>query len=90
MGQLPPNRKANATVFACGDRSHLTSDVIDAAQYRSELTPVWDRLQQRVAAEEDAAERELEPDGDAIQEMSDEFRSERDLITAEETELWLE
>ena len=89
MGQLHPIRKASPTVFTCVGRSFSIADIIDAAHFRGEVQPAWVRLLQVVAAEEDAAERELEPDLDALQEMSDDFRSERDLITAEETEQWL-
>lgn len=89
MGQLHPIRIAGPTVFTCVGRSFSIADIIDAAHFRGEVQPAWVRLLQLVAAEEDAAERELEPDGDALQEMSDEFRSARDLITAEETEQWL-
>lgn len=89
MGQLQPIRQPTTTVFFCAGRAFSITDVIDAAHFRVDLTPAWQRLLHSVEAEEDAAERELEPDVDALQQMSDDFRSERDLITAEETEQWL-
>lgn len=64
--------------------------MVAAAHFRGELDEPWLRLLVGLAAEEQAAERELEPDDDAMQTLSDEFRSDRDLITAEETEQWLE
>ena len=91
MGELPPTRHAPAAIFACDDgRSYAVSDVVAAAHFRGELDEPWLRLLVGLAAEEQAAERELEPDDDAMQTLSDEFRSDRDLITAEETEQWLE
>ena len=89
MGQLQPIRQPTTTVFSCAGRAFSITDIIDAAHFRGDLEPAWQRLLHSVEAEEDAAERELEPDVDALQQMSDDFRSERDLITAEETEQWL-
>lgn len=91
MGELPPTRHAPAAIFACDDgRSYVISDVVAAAHFRGELHEPWHRLLVGIAAEEQAAERELEPDDEVMQTLSDEFRSDRDLITAEETEQWLE
>ena len=91
MGELPPTRNANEAIFACDDGHVFTlSDVVVAAHFRGELQDSWRRLLARVAADEEAADRDFEADDDALQELSDSFRSDRDLITAEETESWLE
>jgi hypothetical protein len=91
MGKPPPTRNANIAVFASDDgHIHTVSDVVVAAHFRGELNEPWRRMLQRLAADEMAAERDLEVGSDALQALSDEFRSDRDLITAEETERWLE
>ncbi len=91
MGELPPTRHAPAAIFACDDgQAYAISDVVAAAYFRGELQAPWQRLLIRRAAEEHADEHDLEPDDEVMQALSDEFRSDRDLITAEETERWLE
>ena len=64
-------------------------DVLDSAWFRGELDGAWNRLLQEMACEGVANERELEADDELLQTMSEEFRYERDLLTAEETEKWL-
>ena len=91
MGELPPTHNANIAIFASDDgRTYTLSDVVAAAHFRGDLEEPWRRMLQRLAADEAAADRDLETDDDALQALSDEFRSDRDLITAEETETWLE
>src|SRR6266404_3739485 len=64
-------------------------DVLDAAWFRGELEAAWTRLLQEAACEALADERALEAEAETLQAMSEEFRYERDLLTAEETEQWL-
>lgn len=71
-------------VFAT-ERAEVTiADAIDAACFRGELEPSWERVLALAGASAD------EPDETALQERSEQFRLERDLFTAEETERWLE
>jgi hypothetical protein len=77
-------------VFSCGGRDFTVRDVIDAAHFRGELEPFWRTLLLRQAAEEKAAATDAEPDETAIDEAAVAFRYQYDLITAEETEAWLE
>ncbi len=91
MGELPPTRHANIAIFASDDgHVYTVSDVVAAAHFRGELEEPWRRMLKRLAADEAATERDLETDDESLQALSDQFRSDRDLITAEETESWLE
>ena len=83
---LPIDRKV---IFLGGDRPFSGRDLIDAALFRGELEPAWKDLLRLVAAERKADAEELEADDDAIDSAAEQFRYQRDLITAEETEQWL-
>jgi hypothetical protein len=65
-------------------------DLIDSAIFRGELKLTWTELLRLAACKEKAAELDLEMDNSAIDAAAEEFRYEHDLITAEETETWLE
>ncbi|HEY5742643.1 MAG TPA: hypothetical protein VIS99_08880 [Terrimicrobiaceae bacterium] len=61
-------------------------DVIRSGYFRGELEPCWRRVLAFAKSRNGAAEsRKVE-----LQASSEEFRTSRDLITAEETEQWLE
>jgi hypothetical protein len=90
MQRSPQASKDRTVVFSCGDDSYSVRDLIDAAFFRGELNPVWSEMLRLVAAENQAAELDLEIDETALDEASEKFRYEHDLITAEETERWLE
>lgn len=90
MQRSPQASKDRTVVFSCGDVSYTVRDLIDAAFFRGELNPVWSEMLRLVAAEDQAAELGLEIDETALDEASEKFRYEHDLITAEETERWLE
>ena len=68
-------------------RTFTVKDVIEAAQFRGELRLPWKELLERSACE--TASDSNPPDDTLLQRMSEEYRFERDLITAEETESWL-
>ena len=76
-------------IFRCG-RDYVVRDVIDAAYFRGELKSCWEEFLRGVAAAQEATASDLEADDDAITSAAETFRYERDLITAEETEHWLE
>jgi hypothetical protein len=80
----------NKVVFTSGDESFTVRDLIDSAAFRGELEPIWRELLRLVAAEAKADESDLELDDSAIDAAAEAFRYEHDLITAEETERWLE
>ncbi len=77
-------------VFTSGNESFTVRELIDAACVRGELEPIWNELLRLVAAEKKADKKELEIDDAAIDQAAEAFRYERDLITAEEAEQWLE
>ncbi|MBV9008622.1 MAG: hypothetical protein JO354_05555 [Verrucomicrobia bacterium] len=77
-------------IFSCGAQEFTARDVLDWAQAQGELAPLWSNFLRAGECERVALERELEADGDAISEASVAFRYAHDLITAEETERWLE
>ena len=77
-------------VCTCGQREYTARDTIDAAFFRGELDATWKRFLARVAAEKQADEQDLDPDEATISAAAEAFRYDHDLITAEETEAWLE
>ncbi len=85
-----PAQKEDRVLFASGPRDYLVRDVIDAAHFRGELEHSWNELLVRAEAERLAQDGDGELDKDALDEASIAFRYQYDLITAEETERWLE
>jgi hypothetical protein len=77
------------TVFTVGERTYAWEDVVLAAMWWGD----WDRLEAQArqglacAARLEAVDAESDPD--QVSAAADEFRYERDLLTAEETEAWL-
>jgi len=76
-------------VCACGNQEYTARDAIDAAIFRGELDVEWKEFLHRVKAERRGDELELDLDESAISSAAEAFRYEHDLITAEETEMWL-
>jgi hypothetical protein len=87
-GQI--TRSDSKVVFTSGDESFTVRDLIDAAAFRGEIEPIWQELLRLIAAETKADDSDLELDDSAIDAAAEAFRYEHDLITAEETEHWLE
>src|SRR6266566_9403018 len=77
-------------VCACGTQEYTARDAIDAGIFRGEFEEKWQTFLRHVAAEGRADELELELDESAISAAAEAFRYGHDLITAEETEAWLE
>ncbi len=75
-------------VFEVEGRDITVADVVRAAHFRGELEPIWTALQRLVEHAERAAADD-DPDDGSLQSISDEYRYEHDLLTAEETEHWL-
>lgn len=90
MADMQPGSRDALTVCACRGREYSVRDAIDAALFRGELKSIWKEFLCNISAEERAKELDLESDDDAIGEMAESFRYEHDLITAEETEGWLQ
>jgi hypothetical protein len=77
-------------VCACANQEYSARDTIETAIFRGELDAKWKKFLQRVAAETRADELDLDFDETAVSAAMEAFRYEHDLITAEETEAWLE
>lgn len=88
MADIPVSVKEGTAVFRCGSASYDDLDVIHAAWFRGELQPLWNELLRRIECEEAAGD--AEPDDATIESAVEQFRYDHDLITAEETEKWLE
>ncbi len=73
-------------VFHIGKRTVTIDDVICAAHFRGELVKSW----QRVCDCAQCGTSGREADEADLQARSEEFRIGRDLISAEETERWLD
>src|SRR5882724_3446586 len=76
-------------VLSCGQNEFTVRDVLDSAWFRGSLQLDWEQLLYARASEQIAEDSELETDDEILQSMSEEFRYERELLTAEETERWL-
>lgn len=76
-------------VCACGGQEFTARDAIEAALFRGQLDDLWQPFLRRFAAEKLADESDTDLDQDAIDTAAEQFRYHHDLITAEETELWL-
>ena len=72
--------------FHVGQRTMTIDDVICAAHFRGELEKRW----QRVCGYAQSGANGREIDETVLQARSEEVRTSRDLISAEETERWLE
>jgi len=83
-----PALQEGAAVFTCGHISYTDRDVIDAALFRGELEPTWKELLRCVASENQSGDAEM--DESVVDAAVEAFRYDHDLITAEETEQWLE
>lgn len=90
MGNPASAQKEDRVVFTSASQDYCVRDVIDAAHFRGELDAFWDELLVRLKAEALARETETDLDEAALDEASIAFRYRYDLITAEETEQWLE
>lgn len=75
----------NRPVFAVRGRIIRRNEVVDAAFFRGDLDFPWRTLLSRIAEGEKGAVA----NHSEIQDAADQFRTDRDLITAEETEQWM-
>ena len=90
MASTAPALKQDRIVFACGPTEYSARDVIDAAHVRGEIERPWRQLLKRLAAEQKAQETGAEIESSAVEQAAVAFRYQYDLITAEETEAWLD
>lgn len=77
-------------IFSRGQENFSARDVMDWALVNGDLDALWNDFLRAAGRDGRANEQELEPDGGAVDEAAVAFRYQHDLITAEETERWLE
>lgn len=85
-----PVSRDSRVIFSQGDRGFSVKDVADWAFVRGEVDVFWKDFLRVVEADRLANEQGLELEDSALDAASVAFRYEHDLITAEETERWLE
>jgi hypothetical protein len=85
-----PITRENRVIFSSGERGFTAKEVVDCALVRGEIDPLWKDFLRVVECDRLANERELELDDSALDSAAIAFRYKYDLITAEETERWLE
>lgn len=83
-----PVVEEGTAIFTCGDRSYTDRDVIDGAFFRGEVEPFWNELLRCLECEAQSGDADMEDS--TIDAAVEKFRYHHDLITAEETEQWLE
>ena len=82
--------RENRVIFSSGERGFTAKEVVDCAVVRGEIDPLWKVFLRLAECDRLANERELELDDSALDSAAIAFRYKHDLITAEETERWLE
>ena len=85
-----PIARENRVIFSRGEREFMAGEIIDCAVLRGEIDPLWDEFVRIGECDRLAREQGLEPDESAVDAAAIAFRYQHDLITAEETERWLE
>jgi hypothetical protein len=85
-----PITRESRVIFSSGERGFTAKDLVDCALVRGEIDPLWKEFLRVVECDHLANERELELDDSVLDSAAIAFRYKRDLITAEETERWLE
>ena len=77
-------------VFAAGDRDYHWADVVLGAKLWGDWAALEGEVRQGLACVNRVQEADEEPDPDQVAAAAEEFRYERDLVSAAETEAWLE
>ena len=85
-----PIARENRVIFSRGEREFTAGEIIDCAVLRGEIDPLWEAFVRIGECDRLANEQGLEPDESAVDAAAIAFRYQHDLITAEETERWLE
>src|SRR6266481_10059220 len=85
-----PITRESRVIFSSGERGFTAKDLVDCALVRGEIDSLWREFLRVAECDRLANERELELDDSALDSAAIAFRYKHDLITAEETERWLE
>ena len=76
-------------VFSLGGATFTVADAIRAAHFRGEVAAHAKDLQRKMTCHEHAVANDLVPDAEVLQSMADQFRYSRDLISADDTDIWM-
>ncbi len=87
--RLAPTRVADAVAFEVGAESYTWDDIVLAATLWGEWQQVREQVRGAISFARDLQRREAAPSDAELESAADEFRYAHDLITAEETEAWL-
>ena len=82
--------RESRVIFSSGERGFTAKEVVDCAVVRGEIDSLWNDFLRVAECNSLANERALELDDSALDSAAIAFRYKHDLITAEETERWLE
>jgi hypothetical protein len=85
----PSPRLGSTALFSACGHSYTVDDAVASAIFRGDLDPDIEEALRLAAAQRRASEEGLEA-GDELQASSEKFRYQHDLISAGETEEWLE
>src|SRR5947209_7609997 len=85
-----PITRENRVIFSQGEREFTAKEVVDCAVVRGEIDSLWKDFVRVAECDRLANEQELELADSALDSAAIAFRYKHDLITAEETERWLE
>jgi hypothetical protein len=77
-------------IFCLGEKNFTAWDVMDWAFVHGDLAALWKEFMRAAECDRRANDEGLELDDAAVDEAAVTFRYRHDLITAEETERWLE
>jgi hypothetical protein len=90
MDSDEPVSRAEIVLCECQGEGYIPRDVIDYALFRGKLSEPWQTFLREFATAARADELDLESDDDLFDQLGEAFRYRHDLITAEETERWLQ
>jgi hypothetical protein len=86
--QDPEGASLGVIVFTTANARFAAADVLDSAWFRGELQALWSG---RCAGQSSAAnDDEIPPADEELQAIAEEIRYRHELITAEETDAWLD
>jgi hypothetical protein len=84
------SQSQDLAAFAFKETTISVGEVLRGALFRGELSAHAARVAWETACEEHAERLGMEADDEAVETMIERYRYERDLISAEETEAWLD
>jgi hypothetical protein len=84
-----PEDWLNLPAFEAGGRSVVFREIVQAAAVRGDLDPFLEQTIAAWRAQTEALNSGLEAEESSVEALMEEYRYDRDLVSAEETERWL-